>query len=466
MVKEKNRVFNLSIVFLQTALLIGAIFVMQYFNINRIDAKTMINIAFDLMAMFILIIIHVSCLLGRKNNSSRSFILLLVSVYCCLLFEFGAWVVDGIPGMRLINYSCNIGCNSLMIMNAVLFFDFAYKSLNIKSRTRRISYIAVYIIAGVGVLAELLNYKYGFYYSIDQSNKYIRNQIGSIIGYIPFIFILVLASYHILVMELPRRTKITYLIYILMPSIISVWYMVTGYPPTFFVGTFLSVLIIYVNIYIGIGNEVTQYELENAYHLAELATLRNKQTLSQIRPHFILNTLGSIEELCIVDAKKAEVAVHHFAKYLRTNMDAITETELIPFGDELDHIHHYIWLEKMRFEEDLEYFEDIGVSEFYIPILSIQPLVENAVKHGLMGKDEGSLRVELITRYHNDCIEIIISDDGCGFDTSKVMHDGRSHIGMTYAKSSIEKKLGGTFLVKGEIGKGTVVTISIPRKGK
>ena len=46
------------------------------------------------------------------------------------------------------------------------------------------------------------------------------------------------------------------------------------------------------------------------------------------------------------------------------------------------------------------------------------------------------------------------------------MHDGRSHIGMTYAKSSIEKKLGGTFLVKGEIGKGTVVTISIPRKGK
>ena len=187
-----------------------------------------------------------------------------------------------------------------------------------------------------------------------------------------------------------------------------------------------------------------------------------RQTLSQIRPHFIFNALGSIEELCVVDAKKAESAVHYFAKYLRANMDALGETDMVPFETELDHIHNYIWLEKMRFDDELEYIEEIESDDFMIPTLSIQPLVENAVKHGMMGKEEGTLHVKIRAYQKDNNYVIEVSDDGCGFDTSMKKDDGRSHIGMSYAKNSIENRLGGTISISSEIGKGTMVSIVIP----
>ena len=70
---------------------------------------------------------------------------------------------------------------------------------------------------------------------------------------------------------------------------------------------------------------------------------------------------------------------------------------MINFSKELEHIHNYVWLEKMRFEEDLEFTESIEVKDFAIPVLSVQPLVENAIKHGMMGMEEGTLHVNLST---------------------------------------------------------------------
>ncbi len=238
--------------------------------------------------------------------------------------------------------------------------------------------------------------------------------------------------------------------------------MITEYPPTFFVSAFISVILIYANIYVDLGQENIKYELENAHKETELALQRNKQTLSQIRPHFIFNALGSIEELCVVDAKKAENAVHYFAKYLRANMDALGETDMVLFETELEHIHNYIWLEKMRFDDELEYTEDIQIDDFMIPTLSLQPLVENAVKHGMMGKEEGTLHVKIKTYQRDNNYVIEVSDDGCGFDTSQKKDDGRSHIGMSYAKASIQNRLGGTINIDSTIGNGTIVSIVIP----
>lgn len=461
--KSEYRLFYCIIVVIEILLLVCAVGMVRDNNINRLNAKQIINVAFDILAMLILMVVTVSCIVGRKNNSSYSFVLLLTSVYVCLFFELGAWVVDGIAYKRVANYVFNIGCNSMMLICTAMFFFFTCKSLDIDNHINNYKCMSVIAATVVGILLELFNIKYGFYYYIDRYGVYARNQIGSIGGYFPFVYILGCTGYHILNKKTSVKTKLMYMMYFLIPFGVSGWYMLTGLPPTFFVGTFIAVLLIYVNIYIEYGSEATKYELESAHKEAELAMQKNRQILSQIRPHFIFNALGSIEELCVVDSKKAESAVHYFAKYLRANMDALGDQDLISFKDELEHIHNYIWLEKMRFEDELDYDEKIEVIDFLVPPLSIQPLIENAVKHGMRGKAEGVLHVVLHTVTTANGIEISIADDGCGFDAGHVKDDGKSHIGMKYTRSSIENRLGGNMSIDSNINEGTKITLCIPR---
>lgn len=444
-------------------LLIESINIMRIFDIERLSAKETMNVAFDLFAMIVLIIVYVSCTYGDRNRTSESFVLLLVSVYLCVFCECGSWMVDSVASARIYNYLFNIGSTSMMIVGSVLFFYFTCKSLSIDLKTIRTSTMSVLCVALVGIIAELLNVIYGYYYYIDMYGTYVRNSKGSYLGYLPYVYILGITGILIVKKQMTAKKKGIYMSYILVPFVVSAWYMLTGLPPTFFVAAAISVILIYANIYVDLGQEKVKYELENAYKETELAQQRNKQTLAQIRPHFIFNALGSIEELCIVDAKKAESAVHYFAKYLRANMDALGESDMVPFDTELEHIRNYIWLEKMRFDDELEFIEDIKSDNFMIPTLSLQPLIENAVKHGMMGKEEGVLHVELRTYEKDSDFVIEVIDDGCGFEVGKKKDDGRSHVGMSYARTSIENRLGGSITISSEIGKGTKISINIPR---
>ena len=108
-----------------------------------------------------------------------------------------------------------------------------------------------------------------------------------------------------------------------------------------------------------------------------------------IRPHFIYNTLNSIRTLIRLDPKAAQQAVYDFSIYLRSNLENMGERDLIPFADELCHIRAYLDIEKIRFEERLNVVMDIQASMFLVPPLSIQPLVENAVKHGICTRMSG-----------------------------------------------------------------------------
>lgn len=456
----KQNIVKVGLFILELFLFLVSVNLLYFYEIGKLDSKRTINVSFDLFAMLILLIVYMSCVYGKKNKSSNSFILLSVSVYLCIFFELGAWMVDGVAKARLFNYLFNIGCNGMMIISSWMFFYFTCQSLGIESKTINKSVVCV---VAAGILAEIMNIFYGYYYYIDNNGMYLRNRLGSILGYIPYIYILGTAGFIILRKKMAVTKKCIYMSYILVPFSISAWYMITEYPPTFFVSAFISVILIYANIYVDLGQENVKYELDNAHKETELALQRNKQTLSQIRPHFIFNALGSIEELCVVDARKAESAVHYFAKYLRANMDALGENDMVFFETELEHIHNYIWLEKMRFDDELDYIEDIQIDDFMIPTLSIQPLVENAVKHGMMGKEEGTLHIKIRTYQKDNNYVIEVSDDGCGFDINQKKDDNRSHIGMSYARSSIENRLGGTISIDSVIGKGTIVSIVIPQ---
>jgi sensor histidine kinase YesM len=196
----------------------------------------------------------------------------------------------------------------------------------------------------------------------------------------------------------------------------------------------------------------------------ELYEAKVQIMVSQIRPHFMYNALTSIAMMCEIDPKTAKEATITFAKYLRCNMDALKQTAPVPFEQELEHLKKYLYIEKLRFDDLLNIEYDIQTTEFEVPLLSIQPIVENAVKHGVgMAEDGGT--VKIATRETETAYEIIVSDDGVGFDTSAPKkEDGRSHVGMENTKKRLKDLCNADIVIESTVGKGTTVTVTIPKK--
>ena len=187
--------------------------------------------------------------------------------------------------------------------------------------------------------------------------------------------------------------------------------------------------------------------------------------LSQIQPHFLYNSLSTIRELCIEDPEKAQKALEEFAAFLRGNMDSLRSKVPVPFSRELEHVKHYLHLEQIRFGDDLHVEYDIQEDDFFLPTLTIQPIVENAVKYGVGNKEEGGT-VWIETHRDGDQIVITIRDDGIGFDVDEIEHipiqkDGRTHIGLSNVKHRIEKMVNGTMTIHSRRETGTVVKITL-----
>ncbi len=198
---------------------------------------------------------------------------------------------------------------------------------------------------------------------------------------------------------------------------------------------------------------------------SELAENRISIMLSQIQPHFLYNSLNTIYGLCEKDPVAAKKAVNDFADYLRGNMDSLTRKSPVPFETELKHLKTYLSLEQTRFAKKLKIEWDIQTDSFMIPALTVQPLVENAVKHGIC-KSEKVGTVKISSRELDDCFEVEVSDDGVGFDVNEPKNDGKSHLGIESVRSRLWKMCGAALEITSEIGKGTSAVIILPKKTK
>ena len=195
----------------------------------------------------------------------------------------------------------------------------------------------------------------------------------------------------------------------------------------------------------------------------ELYEAKVSLMVSQIQPHFLYNSLTSIAMMCTKDPKTARDATINFADYLRGNMNSLKEKNPVPFEKELEHLKKYLMLEKMRFGDMLNIEYDIKTTDFLIPQLSVQPLVENAVKHGVGMKEDGGT-VTIATDETDDSFLVIISDDGVGFDTeAPKKDDGRSHVGMENVRQRLKEMINADVIIESKIGEGTVATIVIPK---
>ena len=208
---------------------------------------------------------------------------------------------------------------------------------------------------------------------------------------------------------------------------------------------------------------VTMHEAEMQANLSrkEVELSESKVTLlrQQIRPHFVFNSLQIIKSLIRSDQEKAIRCLEDFSDYLRANIDVISSDSLISFEEELAHTEAYVSLALADDSKDINVEYDIAERWFRLPPLTVEPMVENAIRHGLANGGT----VKLSTRSEADDIVIIISDNGSGFtDTGTAQEKERTGAGIENVRTRLATMCNGSLKIKSEPG-GTEVTIRIPK---
>lgn len=319
--------------------------------------------------------------------------------------------------------------------------------------------VAVYVIAVIGMFMVLLSQFTDLYYYIDAQNYYHRNS-----GYVFSVLIPIFGMLLELSVIIQYRKRVAKEIYISMLLYIASPF-IAGIILIFYYGISL------VNIAISISGifMFVSAMIEQNQNLAkkekEAADMRMMTMLSQIQPHFLYNSLNTIYHLCDKNTELAKEAINDFSGYLQHILRSVNCSVPIPFREELRHVQAYLKLEKMRFDDDLNIIYQIDTTDFFLPPLSIQPLAENAVKHGICQKEDGGTLV-ISTKDDGDYIEIRVSDDGVGFDPKQEKNDGKPHVGIKNVKQRLLTMCNGTLQVNSKPGEGTTVIVRLPKENR
>ena len=178
----------------------------------------------------------------------------------------------------------------------------------------------------------------------------------------------------------------------------------------------------------------------------------------QMRPHFIYNSLTSIYYLCEQDPKKAQQVIMDFTTYLRKNFSAISGEETISFPEELAHTQAYLAVEQALHEDLLFIDYDTSYTRFRLPPLTLQPVVENAIKHGL-DPDAEPLHISIRTCKTDSGTELIVSNNGIGFDPPEEIDPNTA---LSNIRQRLEMMCGGEMSITSSKEGETVVKIVIP----
>jgi glucose-6-phosphate-specific signal transduction histidine kinase len=381
------------------------------------QAEVIMSTTIDVLAFVISVTLILSVLMGSNRGSkwNRYFLRLLTATAVISGSEAISWLADGKPTLRLLSLAANFilftsGYLVLIAMADYLFEymqDSEYETSDVRFKAAR---YGVYILAALGIFMVCLNQFTRIIYWIDADNVYHRGFL------FPVAYLLEIMIWFIFASLVLRNRKhfgadegaITFA-YLITPPLSCILQL--AHIPLFNAGTAVAVVMLYIGMHSRINARLANREME----LMEQKIIIMQ---SQIQPHFLCNTLLTIRDLCDTDPTDAGVAVEEFTEYLRYNFEYLNQS-MVPFPKLMHHMEIYLNLMRRRSRKKIQLIWDIQESDFSLPPLSLQPLVENAVLHGILPKKEGGT-IWLSTRGDEKGIQITIRDDGVGFDPDAV----------------------------------------------
>lgn len=182
---------------------------------------------------------------------------------------------------------------------------------------------------------------------------------------------------------------------------------------------------------------------------------------AQIKPHFMFNCLTCIQGIYRESIAAGDRAMEHFSRHLRANIDAGVKG-LVRFDEEIDNTLNYVALEEMRLQKEINLMLDVDVWDLKVPVLSLQPIVENAIRHsGITEKEDGYVLIS--AKETPEGVEISVSDNGCGFDAIAAMENS---VGLKNAVERMKLLMKARAEIITEPGEGTQVKFVVSRNAK
>ena len=421
-------------------------------NFNEMNMLNTALCVFSALVTLFLLIGAVTDINSRKPFM-KSFIVLLISNIIMQIGEAGTWLFEGSPeNVTLLNISMLIS----MVFSYILISSYAYCLTDFVREKKDVSTKPAHIVAvmcGIFIVLSVVSVFNGIFFSYDDGGHLVY---GPLYGLVKIFDLLCIICEMVFVFCFRKTLTLRGTLFLISFSVLPLMAMslqFLWYPAPQYMATTLSLIVIFILFH----GEITRQLAEKERQLTES---RISVMLSQIQPHFLYNSINAIRELCRIDAEEARDALGDFAVYLRGNMDSLVSRTPVHFSKELKHIENYLKLEKLRFGDDLNIVYDIHEMDFFLPSLTVQPLVENAVNHGICEKEDGGT---LTLRTYKDVETIVIEviDDGIGFDieNSVRQEDGRSHIGIENVRNRLKQMCDGRLTIRSSHGKGTVATI-------
>lgn len=382
--------------------------------------------------------------------------LFLSSVTVSMLLELTNHVLAYKPAFRILFTVTNcltfIGLS--VAVNSFMLYVLSYSKYRYKKLVNEKFIKGILIFSLVCIAMYISSIWTGWIFTISPEGAYVTNHgFINALMLIPVIIITIVAVIRN-IKQAPTIETILYLgficVFVATAVMDSMFLTTTNYTAMTIFGCLILILV-----------DIEHQRMVDEKH-REIINSELKALRLQMNPHYIYNTLSSIDGLIIFDPDSARTMISKFVKHLRGSY--INDIPMmISIKDEIQNLKYYLDVEMMRFPNiEVEY--DIQADDFKVPPLAIQPLVENAIKHGICARDESRGKVTISTCEEDDCYKIKIIDNGIGYDMSvDYQKDGKDHIGINNTRKRLELICQGQLLITSIVGVGTEAEIIIPK---
>ena len=418
------------------------------------------------------ILASIHLFLGRSVSKKeyRTLAIIEFVVGVMLIFDGLAWYYRGVPGPFAFNM-VSLANFVTFVFNAIIpvFFSL-YVALSVFEEKK--DYTIFYACAFLAIFAEitlLLSQRSGYIYKIDpDTNLYQRGNgflLWTIINLSEAVIGIAYLAYKRKSIEKNRFWAV--LSFIILPIIAAVIQIfVYGYSLSN-LAFLISALVMFAQAMGDNVKNLIEQRVMISTQESELSNLRTKIAMSQIQPQFMYKALESVEKMCDSSPEKAKVLISKLAMYLKGNVDFSQKDEMIPFTDEIEHTKAYLEIAKEVFEDSFDAEYNIKATDFDLPALTLLPVVENAVKHGVGKLAPGTKGIiKISTERGNGYIKITVKDNGVGFDT-EAGHDNLDDILKPHGIKNVKERLrimeNAEIHIKSVSGGGTTVDIIIPK---
>lgn len=388
---------------------------------------------------------------GIDRWSKRFFIIFFSVLFLNSCFSFIELIFRETSGMiavvRIANFSDSLSTTIPFLMLTVFLLHYCGENW----RESPLFFTELVLYGLYCMLLALAQFNTRFYFILPDGRIHLGSLYSILVVPLVVIELINLAALVRRRSRLTRKIFFALLIALLPLTVILCVHLFIPVFPLIEIGLAISGLAMYGII---LSDQIEQY----LHQQREIANQRASIMVLQMRPHFIHNTMMSIYYLCEQNPAEAQRVTLNFNTYLEKNLAALASDETIPFSEELDHTRAYLNVEQALYDENLFVDYDTPHTAFRLPPLTLQPIVENAVKHAL-DPDFDPLRISIQTRKTNSGSEIIVSDNGPGFEP---VDDARPHIALANIRQRLEMMCGGKMSIIPREDGGTIVKLTIP----